>query len=141
MIYAASDDNFVCVVDSNGREVSRFQGKGWASFPAVAEDGTVIVSDANNRVWAITNTSCGGQSPVLHTPADIRTSNNVDFFDFSVMAESWLNCTDPFDSTFCAAGISKYGLYAPGDVDRDAYINIWDLNALVEEWLTESGFE
>jgi hypothetical protein len=65
----------------------------------------------------------------------------VDFFDFSVMAESWLNCTDPFDSTFCAAGISKYGLYAPGDVDRDAYINIWDLNALVEEWLTESGFE
>ena len=140
-IYAASDDNFVCVVDSNGLEVSRFKGNNWMSFPAIAEDGTLIVSDANNRVWVITNTSCGGQPPVLHHPADMRASGFTDFADFAVLAESWRNCTDPFDPTFCAAGISKYGFYAPGDVDRDAYINIWDLNALADEWLTQSEFE
>ena len=141
LIYAASDDNFVCVVDSNGLEISRFKGNNWMSFPAIAEDGTVIVSDANNRVWAITSNSCDGQSPVLHTPADLRADNMVDFIDFAVLAESWRDCTDPFNPTFCAAGITKYGLYAPGDVDRDAYINIWDLNALVDEWLTQSEFE
>jgi outer membrane protein assembly factor BamB len=141
LIYAASDDNFVCVVDPNGQEVSRFQGKGWVSFPAIAEDGTIIVSDANNKVWAITSNSCDGQSPVLHTPADIRASGLVNFADFAVLGESWRDCTDPFDPVFCASGISKYGFYAPGDVDRDAYINIWDLNALVEEWLTQSEFE
>jgi outer membrane protein assembly factor BamB len=140
-IYAASDDNFVCVVDSNGLEVSRFKGNNWMSFPAIAEDGTLIVSDANNRVWAITSNSCDGQSPVLHTPADLRADNMVDFIDFAVLAESWRDCTDPFNPTFCAAGITKYGFYAPGDVDRDAYINLWDLNALVEEWLTQSEFE
>jgi outer membrane protein assembly factor BamB len=140
-IYAASDDNFVCVVDSNGRELSRFKGNNWVSFPAIAEDGTLIVSDANNRVWAITSNSCDGQSPVLHTPADLRADNIVDFIDFAVLAESWRNCTDPFNPTFCAAGITKYGLYAPGDVDRDAYTNLWDLNALVDEWMTQSEFE
>ena len=140
-VYAASDDNYVCVVDSNGLEVSRFQGKGWVSFPAIAEDGTLIVSDANNRVWAITSNSCDGQSPVLHRPADLRADNIVDFIDFAVLAQSWRYCTDPLNPTLCAAGIAKYGLYAPGDVDRDAYINIWDLNALVDEWLTQSEFE
>ncbi|MGD0571699.1 MAG: PQQ-binding-like beta-propeller repeat protein [Sedimentisphaerales bacterium] len=141
LIYAASDDNFVCVVDPNGQEVSRFQGKGWVSFPTIAEDGTIIVSDANNMVWAITSNSCSGQSPVLHIPADLRANNIVDFADFAVLGQSWRDCTDPFDPTFCASGISKYGYYAPGDVDRDAYINLWDLNALVEEWLTQSDFE
>jgi hypothetical protein len=142
LIYAASDDSFVCVVDPNGREVSRFQGKGWVSFPAIAEDGTIIVSDANNRVWAIKN-NCDrfGQSPVLHRPADILADNIVDFADFAVLGESWRYCTDPFDPTSCAPGISKYGPYAPGDVDRDAYVDIWDLNALVQEWLTQSDFE
>ena len=140
-IYAASDDNYVCVVNPNGHEVSRFKGNNWVSFPAIAEDGTLIVSDANNRVWAITSNSCEGQSPVLHTPADLRANRITDFSDFAVFAESWLYCTDPFDATFCAAGIAKYGLYAPGDVDRDANINIWDLNALVDEWVTQSEFE
>jgi len=140
-LYAASDDNYVCVVDSNGLEVSRFEGNDWVSFPAIAEDGTVIVSDANNRVWALTSNFCEGQSPVLHRPADLRADNMVDFIDFAVLAESWRYCTDPLNPTLCAAGITKYGLYAPGDVDRDAYINIWDLNALVEEWLTQSDFE
>ena len=107
----------------------------------IAEDGTLIVSDANNRVWAITSNSCDGQSPVLHRPADLRADNIVDFIDFAVLAQSWRYCTDPLNPTLCAAGIAKYGLYAPGDVDRDAYINIWDLNALVDEWLTQSEFE
>jgi outer membrane protein assembly factor BamB len=60
-IYTASDDGYVCVIDPNGFEVSRFKGVGWVGFPAVAEDGTLFVSDANNRVWAISNSGCSPQ--------------------------------------------------------------------------------
>jgi outer membrane protein assembly factor BamB len=140
-IYAASDDNYVCVVDSTGLEVSRFKGNNWMSFPAIAEDGTLIVSDANNRVWAITSYSCDGQSPVLRKPADIRESGKVDFLDYALFAESWRYCTDPFDAAYCASGIAKYGFYAPGDVDRDASVSVWDLNELAEAWLIQSEFE
>ena len=139
-IYAASDDNFVCVVDSTGKEVSRFMGSGWLSFPAVAEDGTIIVSDANNKVWAITSNGCTGQTPILHTPADLRASRKIDFLNYAVFVNSWRQCTDPSSSN-CAGGNSTYGLYAPGDIDRDAYVNIYDLNALAEEWLEQSDFE
>ncbi|MFA5239344.1 MAG: PQQ-binding-like beta-propeller repeat protein, partial [Phycisphaerae bacterium] len=65
-IYAASDDGYVCVVNAEGEEVSRFEGNGWVSFPAIAEDGTLIVSDSNNRVWAISARGCGGQPSALH---------------------------------------------------------------------------
>ena len=107
LIYAASDDNFVCVVDSNGLEVSRFKGNNWMSFPAIAEDGTVIVSDANNRVWAITSNSCDGQSPVLHSPADLRADNMVDFIDFAVLAESWRRLHGPAQSDVMRRGNYK----------------------------------
>jgi outer membrane protein assembly factor BamB len=63
LIYAASDNGFVCVVDSRGREVSRFKGNGWVSYPVIAEDGTLIVSDANNILWAISSRGMPGQAP------------------------------------------------------------------------------
>jgi len=63
-IYAASDDGCLYVVNSDGLEVSRFQSEGWMSFPVIASDNTIIVSDSKdnpmisnggNAVWAITS--------------------------------------------------------------------------------------
>jgi len=137
-VYAASDDGFVCVVDANGSEVSRFQGNDWVSFPAITEDGTLIVSDSNNRVWAITKAPCDGQQPVLHQPADIQPSWMVDFMDFAMLANNWLECTDPLDETSCGEGISSYGTYAPGDIDRDLYVDFRDFATLADKWLMET---
>ncbi len=139
-IYAASDDNFVCVIDSNGNELSRFEGEGWLSFPAVAEDGTVIVSDANNIVWALTSNNCGGQTAVLHKQADVRNDKAIDLFDYAEFAKNWRQCTDPLNSN-CSSYNSIYGLYSPGDTDRDGYVNIQDLSVIADEWLIFSVFE
>jgi outer membrane protein assembly factor BamB len=134
-IYAASDDGYVCVIDSNGTELSRFKGNGWVSFPAITEDGTIIVSDANNRVWAITNTPCEGKQPVLHWPADVQPSWKVDFIDFAILANNWLNCTDPADES-CT---STYGIYAPGDINRDLYVDFDDVAEVAAKWLMEAN--
>jgi len=136
-IYAASDDSYVCVVNADGEEVSRFKGSGWVSFPAIAEDGTLIVSDSNNRVWAIIARGCRGQPPVLHWPADVQPNWAVDFMDFALLAKSWLECTDPDDES-CSDAISGYGMYAPGDIDRDLYVDYWDIAEMANKWLTET---
>ena len=137
-IYTASDDGYVCVVDSEGREVSRFKGIGWVGFPAITEDGTIIVSDVNNRVWAITNTSCEGEPPVLHRPVDILSDWMVDPLDFAVFANNWRDCTDSYNVS-CTEGISKYGLYAPGDINRDLYVDYLDLAEIAMNWLMEEN--
>ncbi|MGA2172624.1 MAG: PQQ-binding-like beta-propeller repeat protein [Sedimentisphaerales bacterium] len=135
LIYAASDDGYVCVVNADGIEVSRFKGVGWVSFPAITEDGTLFVSDSNNRVWAITNTPCDGQQPVLHWPADVQPSWKVDVMDFATLANNWLECTNPNDSS-C---ISGYGMYAPGDINRDMYVDFADFAAMADKWLMEAN--
>jgi outer membrane protein assembly factor BamB len=71
LIYAAGDDGCLYVVDKNGKEISRFQVDGWLSYPVIAQDNTIIVSDSrdysmlishpNNTVWAITSAGCEGQ--------------------------------------------------------------------------------
>ena len=138
LIYAASDDGYVCVVNSQGQEVSRFKGDGWVSFPVIAEDDTLIVSDANSRVWAITSNSCDGQSPVLHVPEDIEPSWMVDYMDLAVFADSWLVCTDPYNSQRGKPGIAKYGFYAPGDINRDLYVDYRDFADIADKWLSET---
>jgi hypothetical protein len=104
------------------------------SFPAIADDGTLIVSDANNRVWAITNTPCENESPVLRWPADVQPSWTVDFTDFALIANNWLECTDP-DNASCDETVSSYGVYSTGDVDRNYYVNYEDVALLANEWL------
>ncbi len=65
LVYAASDDKKLYVVDPNGEEVARFEGDGWLSHPTIAPGSTIIVSDANNTVWAISQETCDGEEPVL----------------------------------------------------------------------------
>jgi outer membrane protein assembly factor BamB len=66
LIYAASDDNHLYVVDPEGSLIAEFQGDGWLSHPVIARDGTLLVSDANNTVWAISEQACDGEEPVLN---------------------------------------------------------------------------
>jgi outer membrane protein assembly factor BamB len=134
LIYNASDDGYVCVIDPNGFEVSRFKGSGWLGFPAVAQDGTLFVSDANNRVWAISNTGCSPQQTILHRPQDLSAGVSLDFMDFAAMADSWLQCTEPGYAP-CERALATYGTYAPGDIDRDLYVDIYDLMLLADKWL------
>ena len=137
-IYAASDDGYVCAVDSNGAEVSRFKGIGWVSSPVITEDSTLFVSDSNNKVWAIANTPCEGKQPVLHWLADVQPSWSVDFMDFAALANNWLECTNPNDAS-CSAAISRYGTYAPGDTNRDLYVDYQDVAEVADKWLREAN--
>jgi outer membrane protein assembly factor BamB len=68
LIYAASDDNYLYVVDPDGNEIAQFQGDDWLSHPVIARNGTLLVSDANNTVWAISERACDGEEPVLDGP-------------------------------------------------------------------------
>jgi outer membrane protein assembly factor BamB len=66
LIYAASDDNHLYVVDPDGNQIAQFQGDDWLSHPVIARNGTLLVSDANNTVWAISEQACDGEEPVLN---------------------------------------------------------------------------
>jgi outer membrane protein assembly factor BamB len=66
LIYAASDDNNLYVVDPDGNQIAQFKGDDWLSHPVIARDGTLLVSDANNTVWAISEQACDGEEPVLN---------------------------------------------------------------------------
>ncbi|MFA5240334.1 MAG: hypothetical protein WC476_11605, partial [Phycisphaerae bacterium] len=125
------------VVNAEGEEVSRFEGNGWVSFPAIAEDGTLIVSDSNNRVWAISTRGCGGQPSALHRPQDLSPDGLIDWMDLAEVANTWLDCTDPDDES-CGGGISGDITYAIGDIDRDLYVDFIDFAALADEWLTDT---
>ncbi len=77
LVYAASDDHYLYVVDHDGEQVAQFQGDHWLSHPVIAPDRTIIVSDANNTVWAISQETCDGQTPVLDGSAETETSEPI----------------------------------------------------------------
>jgi outer membrane protein assembly factor BamB len=65
LIYAACDDNLLYLVNPEGEELAQFEGSGWLSFPVLATGHTLIVSDANNTVWAIRDGECGKPQQIL----------------------------------------------------------------------------
>jgi len=134
LIYAAGYDGYLCVVDPNGREMARFQSTGWLIPPVILTDGTIIASDANNRIWAIADQDCEGQASILHRPEDLDGSGAVDFVDFAMLAADWLSCNHP--GLPCSA-ISWDGAYFTGDVDRNLYVDFIDLAAVANRWLSE----
>jgi outer membrane protein assembly factor BamB len=75
LIYAANDDNNLYVVNPDGEEIARFEGDDWLSHPVIAPDHTIIVSDANNTVWAITQEDCGDKPIVLDVPPEPNEPN------------------------------------------------------------------
>ncbi|MHC4455863.1 MAG: outer membrane protein assembly factor BamB family protein [Planctomycetota bacterium] len=135
LIYAASDDSQLYAVSPDGEEVARFEGYDWLSFPVIAADNTIIVSDANNMVWAIGGNGCEGQLANLHRPEDLNTDWIVNNIDFTLLTADWLDCTDNDKGMPC--GYSGDEIYVRGDVDRSLYVDLDDLAALIERWLSE----
>ncbi|GAI26388.1 unnamed protein product, partial [marine sediment metagenome] len=139
-IYAAGDDGYLYVVDPDGKEIARFQTDDWLSFPVIMADNTIIVSDANDTVWAIGDDGCEGQIPALHRPEDLNTDWAMNFIDFAVMAADWLDCTDTSRDPETRDPLCDYDgdeIFLAGDINRDQYVNYTDLAALANRWLTE----
>jgi len=126
LIYAASDDNHLCVVNPAGEEISRFKGNDWLTFPTISADGDLIVSDANNRVWALTDGDCDAMPPALHYIADVEMSWAVNFNDLAQIANQWLSGTEP-------------GIYSDADINRDQYVDLDDIAVLANQWLMGAG--
>jgi len=124
LIYAASDDKSLYVVDEDGEELARFDGEDWLSRPVITGDSTVIVSDADNVVWAINIEDCTGQSADLHRPGDVNADWAVDTDDLVLVAIAWLEYDDQ-------------NWYVAADANRDLYINLADVAVLAKWWLIE----
>ncbi|MFC1676117.1 PQQ-binding-like beta-propeller repeat protein [Planctomycetota bacterium] len=134
-IYAASDDKNLYVVDANGWEIARFAGEDWLSFPVITSDNTIIVSDSNNKIWAISNDSCDGQGPDLHWIADLNLDGNINFVDFAIMAADWLNCNDVYGPCGFEEGAEQPQEFFAGDIDLDRYVYTLDLAEIINRWL------
>jgi outer membrane protein assembly factor BamB len=124
LIYAASEDRSLYVVDPTGDELARFDGADWLSRPVITAENTVVVSDADNVVWAIKISGCEGQNAALHRPADVNADWTVNNTDFALLAAEWLEYDDQ-------------NWYLTADVNRDLYVDIGDVAALAKRWLIE----
>jgi parallel beta-helix repeat protein len=133
LIYAACDDAYLYVVDPDGGQVAQFEGFGRLSFPTITVGRTIIVSDANNTVWAIGRYNCRGRALDLHRPEDLNGDSTVNNTDFAILAADWLGCTDsgpPCD-------YQGNEIYSKGDIDKDQYVDFADLAELANRWLNK----
>jgi len=143
LVYAACDDGHLYVADSDGTELSRFETGGRISYPVIANEGNLVVSDSNNKIWAIGTSNCEQQALALHRPADMDADGVINFKDFAVVALQWLQCTDKYyggrmdgeKDEHC--DFSGQEIYFISDVNRDLYIDIEDLKEISVEWLSE----
>ena len=147
LIYAASDDGQLCVVEPDGEELARFQSNDWLNFPVIAEDNTIIVaggkddsmliSDSNNTVWAIGGDGCEDQAYALRRPEDLNGDLAVNLIDFALLAEDWVkpNCMATDAGWPCE--YSSNGAYFTGDIDKNLYVELADLAELANWWLSE----
>jgi outer membrane protein assembly factor BamB len=133
LIYAASDDARLYVVNPNGQQVSQFEGSGGLSFPTITTGRTVLVSDANNTVWAIGQYNCSGQTPALHCLEDLNGDGVVDGIDLATLIADWLDCTDPGPP--CNYKGSQ--VYLRGDINKDLYVDFADFAQLANRWLNK----
>ena len=151
LVYGASDDSNLYVANPGGIEISRFDSNNyWLGFPVVSEGNTVLVGDsrdnsmlisyANNRVFAISNTGCEGQEPDLYWqggPQDLNDDGFVDYLDIAVMAEEWLKCRScrgyP-DINYCWIFWTEKTFF-PSDINRDRYVDGFDFALIAEKWL------
>ena len=143
LIYAVGDDGCIYLVGPNGEEIAQFCGDKWLNFPVIAADNTIIVSDgkdntmlitdANNTVWAIGPDDCEGKMFVLHWAEDLNTDGNMSFLDLALLAADWLDCTD----TEWPCHYQGQEMYLTSDINRDLYVDFADFAALANRWLSE----
>jgi hypothetical protein len=67
----------------------------------------------------------------------LDATGNLDFRDFALLADYWLDCTDKnrFPEPPCDYQGSE--LYLMGDIDRNLYVDHSDLAEIADWWLTE----
>jgi hypothetical protein len=140
LIYAASDDGYMYVVDPAGWQVSRFATGRWLNYPVIADEDLIIVSDGRdysplittdkNAIWAISRTSTG-QHCDLCLIEDLNTDGNINFLDFALLLDDWLECTAPGHP----CNYEAEPAYLTGDIDMDQYVFLSDLVSLADRWL------
>jgi len=140
LIYTASDEGYLHVVDPNGEELARFESDNWLSFPVITEDGTMIITDSNNTVLAIGADNCEGQRAALHRPEDLSADWAFNILDLAILVADWLECTDKsyppnIRYPYCDYEGNEFLLYS--DINRDMYLNFADFALLANRWLTE----
>lgn len=133
LIYAASDDARLYVVDKYGQQVSQFEGSGGLSFPTITTGHTIIISDTNNTVWAVGRYGCQGQTLAMHSPEDLNGDWAINNIDFAVLTADWLDCTD--SEPPCNYNGSR--IYLKGDINNDQYVDFADLAELANRWLNK----
>ncbi len=140
LIYAACSDGWLYVVDPNGKEIARLESGTWLGYPVIYDEGIIIIADSNNTVSAVSSDGCEGKSAVLHRLEDLNSDWLVNFVDFAVVADIWLECTDTsFDpvagAPYCYDDDNE--IFLLGDINRDQYIDSADLADLTNQWLIE----
>jgi outer membrane protein assembly factor BamB len=138
LVYAADNDGWLCVVDANGDELSRFYSGGSLHSPVVSADNRVIIADVNNKVWAIGGADCDEGPFVLHRPEDLDGSLWVDFRDFALLAADWPDSKNPYSELwfFPWPPYDWDGTYFVGDIDRNLDVDFADVAAMANRWLS-----
>ncbi len=159
-LYAASDDAYLYVIDPNGNKLAQFQSRNLHRshyegdgliYPVIAADDTLIISDADNALWAISPENCPDTPTILHRPHDINGDGIVSFPDLALMVNEWLDYTAPYfdppliyengfyyldnDGALVVPSYDK--LYPGADIDGDLNVDYNDLSQLVNNWLNK----
>ncbi len=147
LIYAASDKGYLYLVDPNGQRLSRFESENWPQMPVVSAQNTIMVTDSadnsmlisctTNKLWAISADSCQGQQQVLYWYGiqDLNGDAAVDFYDHSLLAADWQQCTDCSSWSAYRQCRPLRTLSLPGDISKDNYVNFNDIALLAAKWL------
>ncbi|UCC23513.1 MAG: PQQ-binding-like beta-propeller repeat protein [Planctomycetota bacterium] len=142
LLYIASDDGHLTVLEPDGTEIARFRGDGPLQFPVIADNGTIIITDSNNTVKQIAASGCDGLPAALHRPEDLDGSWMADNVDFAMLADNWMECVellvDPpdWETPPYILPFSDLPIYLQGDIDRDFAVSWRDLRLLTDRWLT-----
>ncbi|UCF44385.1 MAG: PQQ-binding-like beta-propeller repeat protein, partial [Planctomycetota bacterium] len=94
LLYVASEDTHLTVLEPDGNEIARFRGTGPLRFPVIAGDGKIIITDANNIVKQISASGCNGLPAALHRPEDLSGGWIVNNVDFAILADHWTQCAE-----------------------------------------------
>ena len=142
LVYVASDDGHLTVLETDGTEIARFRGDGPLQFPVIADNGTIMITDSNNIVKQISASGCDGLPAVLHRPEDLNGSRMADNVDFAMLADNWMECAelnvspDPYAPVPWPPFYEGLPTYIHGDIDRDLAVSWRDLRLLADRWLT-----
>ncbi len=141
LVYAASDDGELYVINPQGQPVARFEGDEFLSFPVISDDNTLLINDANNAVWAVGTDGCEDKPLNPHRLQDLNGDGSADFYDFGILANEWQSSPNivqfggPHSLYYYFKGDQ---LYLSGDVNGDLFVDLYDLAILAERWLTNN---